>query len=229
MSARARRGSGDAGPAGPALPLALCLQGPKAVLGPGTGLGEALLFWDDSTGGYKVHPSGEAGLSVAGLGPWGGQGRKRRAVCQGDEPAPVAHARRLPPLPPPPHPQLATPTHRHHHHHHIHTHFRPGAEGSHATFAPRGWKQRALQAHVEQERGHCSVERVSLPPHRDRPAPHPAAPRRGAKQSGSGCAAASMRMQAWAPGSWRAMCTANPTNLDASRPWPSPHQLRRRM
>ena len=34
------------------------------------------------------------------------------------------------------------------------------AEGSHATFAPRGWKQRALQAHVEQERGHCSVERV---------------------------------------------------------------------
>lgn len=37
-------------------------------------------------------------------------------------------------------------------------------EGSHATFAPRGWKQRALQAHVEQERGHCSVERVSVVP-----------------------------------------------------------------
>ncbi|KAI7839959.1 hypothetical protein COHA_006352, partial [Chlorella ohadii] len=66
-------------------------KGPKAVLGPGTGLGEAQLFWDDATGNYKVHAS----------------------------------------------------------------------EGSHATFAPRGWKQRALQAHVEQERGHCSVERVA--------------------------------------------------------------------
>lgn len=66
-------------------------KGPKVVLGPGTGLGEAMLFWDDSTNGYRVHPS----------------------------------------------------------------------EGAHATFAPRGWKQRALQAHVEQERGHCSVERVA--------------------------------------------------------------------
>ncbi len=52
-----------------------CAQGPKAVLGPGTGLGEAQLFWDEIQGGYKVWPS----------------------------------------------------------------------EGSHATFAPRGWKQRALQ------------------------------------------------------------------------------------
>lgn len=66
-------------------------KGPKAVLGPGTGLGEAQLFWDDSVGNYKVYPS----------------------------------------------------------------------EGSHATFAPRGWKQRALQAKVEAERGHCSVERVA--------------------------------------------------------------------
>ena len=52
------------------------LQGPKAVLGPGTGLGEAQLFWDEIQGGYKVWPS----------------------------------------------------------------------EGSHSGFAPRGWKQRALQA-----------------------------------------------------------------------------------
>ena len=50
-------------------------QGPKAVLGPGTGLGEAQLFWDEIQGGYKVWPS----------------------------------------------------------------------EGSHSGFAPRGWKQRALQ------------------------------------------------------------------------------------
>jgi glucokinase len=35
------------------------------------------------------------------------------------------------------------------------------SEGAHATFAPRGWKQRALQASVEHERGHCSVERVA--------------------------------------------------------------------
>jgi hypothetical protein len=66
-------------------------KGPIAVLGPGTGLGEAQLFWDDATANYKVQPS----------------------------------------------------------------------EGSHATFAPRGWKQRALQALVEAERGHCSVERVA--------------------------------------------------------------------
>ena len=51
-------------------------QGPKVVLGPGTGLGEAQLFWDEIQGGYRVWPS----------------------------------------------------------------------EGSHACFAPRGWKQRALQA-----------------------------------------------------------------------------------
>ena len=50
-------------------------QGPKAVLGPGTGLGQAQVLWDEGLGGYRVWPS----------------------------------------------------------------------EGSHATFAPRGWKQRALQ------------------------------------------------------------------------------------
>lgn len=66
-------------------------KGPKAVLGPGTGLGQAQLFWDDRLESYRVQPS----------------------------------------------------------------------EGAHATFAPRGWKQRALQAHVEKERGHCSVERVA--------------------------------------------------------------------
>ena len=54
----------------------MTMQGPKVVLGPGTGLGEAQLFWDDVQGGYRVWPS----------------------------------------------------------------------EGSHACFAPRGWKQRALQA-----------------------------------------------------------------------------------
>ena len=66
-------------------------RGPIAVLGPGTGLGEAQLFWDDGINSYRVQPS----------------------------------------------------------------------EGSHATFAPRGWKQRALQSMVEAERGHCSVERVA--------------------------------------------------------------------
>lgn len=55
------------------------MQGPKAVLGPGTGLGEAQLFWDEIQGGYKVWPS----------------------------------------------------------------------EGSHACFAPRGWKQRALQVGLQ--------------------------------------------------------------------------------
>lgn len=58
------------------------LQGPIALLGPGTGLGQANLFWDDSpsspNSGYRVYPS----------------------------------------------------------------------EGSHAGFAPRGWRQRALQARL---------------------------------------------------------------------------------
>ena len=70
------------------------LQGPIAVLGPGTGLGCANLFWDDNEGatsGYRVFPS----------------------------------------------------------------------EGSHAGFAPRGWRQRALQAFVEQELGRCGVEQAS--------------------------------------------------------------------
>jgi len=36
------------------------------------------------------------------------------------------------------------------------------SEGSHATFAPRGWKQRALQAFAEAELGqHCEVEHVA--------------------------------------------------------------------
>ena len=66
-------------------------QGPKAVLGPGTGLGEAQLIWDTGIGGYKVLPS----------------------------------------------------------------------EGAHAQFAPRGWRQRALQAYVESQMGYCEVEHVS--------------------------------------------------------------------
>ena len=64
--------------------LSAHVQGPIAVLGPGTGLGEAVLFWDDNpsspSSGYRVYPS----------------------------------------------------------------------EGSHAGFAPRGWRQRALLV-----RAHC--------------------------------------------------------------------------
>ena len=78
--------------------LCACLQGPIAVIGPGTGLGCANLFWDVNEGGasgYCVHPS----------------------------------------------------------------------EGSHAGFAPRGWRQRALQAFVEQELGRCGVEQVLRVPH----------------------------------------------------------------
>ena len=67
-----------------------CLQGPKAVLGPGTGLGEAQLFWDKASRGYKVWPS----------------------------------------------------------------------EGAHAQFAPRGWRQRALQMFIEAQLGYCEVEHV---------------------------------------------------------------------
>lgn len=35
------------------------------------------------------------------------------------------------------------------------------SEGSHATFAPRGDVQRALQKHIEEELGHCEVEHVA--------------------------------------------------------------------
>lgn len=65
-------------------------KAPIAVLGPGTGLGEAQLFWDESQDTYRVYPS----------------------------------------------------------------------EGSHADFAPRGWKQRALAQFVESELGFCEVESV---------------------------------------------------------------------
>lgn len=34
------------------------------------------------------------------------------------------------------------------------------SEGSHADFAPRGWKQRALAQHVEEALGHCETEHV---------------------------------------------------------------------
>lgn len=69
------------------LPL---LQGPKACMGPGTGLGQANLYWSENFGDYRVWPS----------------------------------------------------------------------EGAHASFAPRGWKQRALQTHVERQLGYCEVEHV---------------------------------------------------------------------
>mmetsp|Transcript_33929 Transcript_33929/g.80556 ORF Transcript_33929/g.80556 Transcript_33929/m.80556 type:complete len:291 (-) Transcript_33929:199-1071(-) len=65
-------------------------RAPIAVLGPGTGLGEAHLLWDDLQGNYRVYPS----------------------------------------------------------------------EGSHADFAPRGWKQRALAQFVEHQLGYCEVESV---------------------------------------------------------------------
>ena len=67
-------------------------QGPKAVMGPGTGLGQANLYWSQNLDGYRVWPS----------------------------------------------------------------------EGSHSSFAPRGWKQRALQTFVERQLGYCEVEHVSL-------------------------------------------------------------------
>mmetsp|Transcript_10510 Transcript_10510/g.31649 ORF Transcript_10510/g.31649 Transcript_10510/m.31649 type:complete len:433 (+) Transcript_10510:255-1553(+) len=67
-------------------------EGPKAVMGPGTGLGEATMVWEESFGGYRVWPS----------------------------------------------------------------------EGSHAAFAPRGWKQRALASFAEAELNqHCEVEHVA--------------------------------------------------------------------
>jgi glucokinase len=67
-------------------------QGPKVILGPGTGLGQAQLFWDDYQDNYKVFPS----------------------------------------------------------------------EGAHGAFAPRGWKQRALQEWVETKLGYCEIEHVSF-------------------------------------------------------------------
>ncbi|KAL0019295.1 hypothetical protein WJX79_007690, partial [Trebouxia sp. C0005] len=65
-------------------------KGPKGCMGPGTGLGQANLYWSENFGGYRVWPS----------------------------------------------------------------------EGAHASFAPRGWKQRALQTHVERQLGYCEVEHV---------------------------------------------------------------------
>ncbi len=32
------------------------VQGPKAILGPGTGLGEATMVWEESFGGYRSAP-----------------------------------------------------------------------------------------------------------------------------------------------------------------------------
>ena len=57
-------------------------QGPKAVLGPGTGLGEAVLFWDDHLNNYKVHASGEGGgggWRCGSSGQGGGQGWRAAA------------------------------------------------------------------------------------------------------------------------------------------------------
>lgn len=38
--------------------LTCCLQAPKVVMGPGTGLGAAQLMWDGKTEGYHVWPGG---------------------------------------------------------------------------------------------------------------------------------------------------------------------------
>ena len=69
----------------------MLLQGPIGCMGPGTGLGQANLYWSENFGSYRVWPS----------------------------------------------------------------------EGAHASFAPRGWKQRALQTHVERHLGYCEIEHVS--------------------------------------------------------------------
>jgi glucokinase len=50
-------------------------RGPKAVLGPGTGLGQAQLLWDADDGAYRVWPSEGAHAS------WGGRGWKQRALA----------------------------------------------------------------------------------------------------------------------------------------------------
>ena len=54
------------------------VQGPIAVLGPGTGLGQANLFWDDNpsapSSGYRVYPSEG---SHAGFAP---RGWRQRAL-----------------------------------------------------------------------------------------------------------------------------------------------------
>lgn len=44
------------------------MQGPRAVLGPGTGLGEAQLIWDDRFEGYKVYASEGAHSTFAPRG-----------------------------------------------------------------------------------------------------------------------------------------------------------------
>lgn len=49
-------------------------RGPKAVLGPGTGLGQAQLLWDAEDGAYRVWPSEGAHAG------WGGRGWKQRAL-----------------------------------------------------------------------------------------------------------------------------------------------------
>ena len=49
-------------------------RGPKVVLGPGTGLGQAQLLWDAEDGAYRVWPSEGAHAG------WGGRGWKQRAL-----------------------------------------------------------------------------------------------------------------------------------------------------
>lgn len=71
--------------------ISCAVQAPIACMGPGTGLGQANLYWSENFGGYRVWPS----------------------------------------------------------------------EGAHASFAPRGWKQRALQTFAERQLGYCEVEHVS--------------------------------------------------------------------
>lgn len=43
----------------------------------------------------------------------------------------------------------------------LHANPKRAGEGSHATFAPRGWKQKALASYVTTKFGHCEIEQVS--------------------------------------------------------------------
>lgn len=70
----------------------VCMQAPKVVMGPGTGLGAAQLMWDTGLGAYKVWPGAPAADITCG--PL----------------APAAPAAPPPGSPPPPHPPARTAT-----------------------------------------------------------------------------------------------------------------------
>ncbi len=49
-----------------AVHVAVCCQAPKAVMGPGTGLGAAQLMWDSGVNAYKVWPGAQQLLVLLG-------------------------------------------------------------------------------------------------------------------------------------------------------------------